>query len=117
DPLDATAAFKAFNPAFESLLGSSGPLTTSEMQAFTDFILQVKYPPNPIRNLDNSLTATQQAGRTFFMNTQTDGPLTCDNCHNLMPGTGFFGTDGFSSFEGETQHFKIPHLRNVYQKV
>ena len=33
---------------------------TREMQAFTDFILQVTYPPNPIRNLDNSLTATSR---------------------------------------------------------
>ena len=31
--------------------------------------------------------------------------------------SGFFGTDGFSSFENETQHFKVPHLRNMYQKV
>src|SRR5262249_7823926 len=30
---------------------------------------------------------------------------------------GQFGTDGFSSFEQETQLFKIPHLRNLYQKV
>jgi len=30
---------------------------------------------------------------------------------------GFFGTDGFSSFETETQDFKIPHLRNAYQKI
>ena len=29
------------------------------MQAFTTFILQVMYPPNPIRNLDNSLTPAQ----------------------------------------------------------
>jgi hypothetical protein len=30
---------------------------------------------------------------------------------------GFFGGDGQSTFEGETQHFKVPHLRNVYQKI
>ena len=30
---------------------------------------------------------------------------------------GFFGTDGRWSFENETQFFKIPHLRNMYQKV
>lgn len=33
------------------------------MEAFTDFNLQATYPPNPIRALDNSLTATQDAGR------------------------------------------------------
>jgi hypothetical protein len=30
---------------------------------------------------------------------------------------GFFGTDGRLSFENETQTFKVPHLRNAYQKV
>jgi hypothetical protein len=30
---------------------------------------------------------------------------------------GFFGTKGFSTDEGLTQNFKIPHLRNAYEKV
>jgi len=30
---------------------------------------------------------------------------------------GWFGTDGQSSFENEPQIFKIPHLRNMYQKI
>ena len=30
---------------------------------------------------------------------------------------GFFGSAGLSTFDGETQHFKVPHLRNVYQKI
>src|SRR5262249_26337888 len=30
---------------------------------------------------------------------------------------GFFGTDGRISFEGEPQIFKVPHLRNAYQKL
>jgi hypothetical protein len=34
-----------------------------------------------------------------------------------VPRPGFFGTDGRFSFEGEPQIFKIPHLRNLYQKV
>ena len=60
----------------------------------------------------------QQAGRNFFF-----GPLasdvvqTCNGCHRLDPAQGFFGSDGFSSFENETQLFKIAHLRNMYQKV
>ena len=37
------------------------------MQAFTDFILQVTYPPNPVRTLDNSLDpATEQLGRDLY---------------------------------------------------
>ena len=37
-----------------------------EMQAFTDFALQVTLPPNPVRALDNSLTPAQQAGRRLL---------------------------------------------------
>src|SRR4029079_8584694 len=33
-------------------------------------------------------------------------------CHDLP-----LGTDGRSSIEGETQEFKVAHLRNLYQKV
>ncbi len=115
--LDEDAAFKKFNVAFEGLLGRSKLLTDAEMQAFTDFVLQVTYPPNPIRALDNSLTADQQAGRNFYFNSISDSVQTCNGCHKLDAASGFFGSDGFSSFEGETQHMKIPHLRNMYQKV
>jgi hypothetical protein len=88
------------------------------MQAFTNFILQVEYPPNPIRALDNSLTPDQLAGRTKFFGPQaSDVFQPCNGCHALNPAQGFFGTDGFSSFEFETQLLKIPHLRNLYQKV
>ena len=41
----------------------------------------------------------------------------CNGCHVLDPAEGFFGSDGFTTFEAETQMFKIPHLRNMYQKV
>ena len=116
--LDEDLAFKAFNVAFGGLLGRTGPLTASEMQAFTDFILQVTLPPNPIRNLDDSLTTDQAAGRNFFMtSTPSDVFQSCHGCHALDPSLGQFGTDGFSSFEFEPQNMKIPHLRNLYQKV
>jgi YVTN family beta-propeller protein len=116
--LDEQAAFKRFNVAFAGLLGRSGPLTDAEMQAFTDFILQVTYPPNPIRALDNSLTPDEKAGHDFFTNnTASDVFQPCHGCHALDPANGHFGTDGFSSFENETQLFKIPHLRNLYQKI
>ena len=115
---DEDAAFKRFNVAFSGLLGRSGPLTAGEMQAFTTFILQVTYPPNPIRALDNSLTPDQQAGRNkFFSAGNSDVFQNCNGCHKLDPAAGFFGTDGFMSFEFETQNLKIPHLRNLYQKV
>jgi DNA-binding beta-propeller fold protein YncE len=118
DALDEDAGFKRFNVAFAGLLGNDGPLTDAEMQKFTDFILQVTYPPNPIRALNNSLTPDQTAGRTFFFGpASSDVFEPCDGCHKLDPPNGHFGTDGFSSFENETQLFKIPHLRNLYQKI
>jgi len=118
DPLDETQAFLKFNVAFDGLLGRGGPIPDPDMAAFAAFILEVTYPPNPIRALDNSLTADEQAGRTFFMTSSpSDVFQTCDGCHRLDPPNGHFGSDGFSSFEFEPQLLKIPHLRNLYQKV
>jgi len=65
DPLffDATLAFQAFNVAFASLLGrDEGPLTAADMRAFADFVLQIQPGPNPVRSLDNQLTAAQARG-------------------------------------------------------
>jgi DNA-binding beta-propeller fold protein YncE len=130
---DEQTAFKKFNVAFAGLLGRGGPLADDQMQAFTDFILQVTYPPNPIRSLDNTLTPDEQAGRDFYFNHTADGHEipsdtfhNCNGCHVLDPqgnaafdvaAPGFFGSDGSYSFEAESQFFKVPHLRNLYQKV
>jgi YVTN family beta-propeller protein len=120
--LDENAAFNRFLPAFDGLIGRGSPdtpVSSTQMQQFANFILQVVLPPNPVRELDNSLDVDQQAGRDLFMNTsrQSDTIRHCAGCHTLNPASGFFGTQGRMSFEGETQCFKIPHLRNMYQKV
>ena len=114
---DEDADFKRFIVAFDGLLGRGGPISSTDMQRFTDFILQVTHPPNPNRALDNSLTADQQAGHDLYFGRTTDIVENCNGCHALNPSSGFFGTDGFMSIEGEPQEFKIPHLRNAYQKV
>jgi DNA-binding beta-propeller fold protein YncE len=130
---DERAAFAKFNPAFMDLLGRDRPLSQEEMNAFTDFILRVTYPPNPNRPLDNVLTADQEAGRRLFDTLNCGIPsapdfngavLTCSSCHaidpNANPGTaapGLFGSNGRSSFDFVPQLFKAPHLRNLYQKV
>ncbi|MFM1921172.1 MAG: hypothetical protein RLZZ303_2806 [Candidatus Hydrogenedentota bacterium] len=44
-----------FNPAFEGLLGDDELLTPQEMQQFKDFLATIHFPPNPYRNIDNSL--------------------------------------------------------------
>ncbi|HZR81880.1 MAG TPA: hypothetical protein VFD92_12340 [Candidatus Binatia bacterium] len=117
--LDEDAAFKRFNPAFVSLVGRASELSAPEMQAFTDFILTVTYPPNPVRRLDNALKPLQDDGREIYMDNLnvTDSVRSCNGCHKLDPEHGLFGTDGDSSFQNETQLFKIPHLRNAFAKV
>jgi YVTN family beta-propeller protein len=124
-PFDSELSFMNFVVAFEGLLGRASMPTRAEMQRFTDFQLQVQLPPNPIRNLDNSLTPAQAAGAAFYFgNRRSDGiaigednGFNCDGCHVVNAAQGFFGTDGRASFEGITQIVKIPHLRNIYTKI
>jgi len=115
--LDEDADFKRFIVAFDGLLGRGAPISGPDMQRFTDFILQVTYPPNPNRGLNNALVGDQLAGRNLYFGRNTDIIENCNGCHVLNPSAGFFGTDGLMSIEGEPQEFKIPHLRNAYQKV
>jgi YVTN family beta-propeller protein len=134
---DETLSFNNFIVAFEGLLGANaGQVSNAQMQQFTDFQLQVVYPPNPIRNLDNSLNSTQTAGRNFFFGEvglirphRSDGlafddglfsnpdGFTCEGCHDLDAAAGRFGTSRNTSFENEPQVVKVAHLRNMYQKV
>lgn len=114
------ASFKEFNSAFVGLVGRQSPLGDADMQAFTDFAMALKMPPNPIRALDNSLTAAEQAGRnTYFNANNITGLGSCNHCHALDPAAGRFGTAGLMSFEGLriSENFKVPQLRNVYQKL
>jgi DNA-binding beta-propeller fold protein YncE len=129
---DEARAFESFNVAFPGLLGRDTELSAEDMTAFRTFILQATYPPNPIRNLDDSLTPLEQAGASFFFNHAADGSQipsdrfhNCNGCHVLdrngnagqTDHPGFFGTDGRLSFELEPQVFKVPHLRNMYEKI
>ena len=116
-PCDEDLSFNNFIVAFEGLLGRDGLPAPAEMQAFTDFILQVQLPPNPVRNLDNSLNAAAQNGDALFSGPVTDTVATCEGCHRLNPAQGFFGSGGEQSFEGEPQNFKIAHMRNLYAKI
>ena len=114
------ASFKEFNPAFVALVGREAPLADADMQAFTDFAMALKMPPNPVRALDNSLNAQELAGRNiYFNNNGITGLGSCNHCHTLDAAAGRFGTGGLMSFEGFriTENFKVPQLRNLYQKV
>lgn len=117
DPLDEDAAFRAFNVAFPGLVGRKRQLTDQQMRDFSSFALSIAYPPNPVRRLDDSLTDEQLRGRTRYFGGLSDGIGNCNFCHAVDANEGFFGTDGFSTFEAEPQFFKVAHLRNLYQKV
>ncbi|HVV87646.1 MAG TPA: hypothetical protein VHE35_31610 [Kofleriaceae bacterium] len=130
-------AFKAFRVAFPGLLGRDSQIPEEDLQKFTDFILEVMYPPNPIRHLDNSLTARQQLGSDVFFGPKTffdplidgdpdGGPrFACADCHAVDPNAnaghtehpGFFGSNTLSAEVAALQNVKTPHLRNLYQKV
>jgi DNA-binding beta-propeller fold protein YncE len=114
---DVRAGVREFNAAFVGLLGRTAPLGDGDMAALADFVLQIRQPPNPIRNLDGSLTSDQEAGRKFFLTSDpsdVSGP--CVFCHVLDPSRGQYGTDGHSVIVPEGP-MKIPGLRGAYQKV
>jgi hypothetical protein len=128
---DENLSFNNFIVAFQGLLGAANAPTAAQMQTFTNFQLQVVLPPNPVRNLDRSLTASQQRGSDFYFgNRPADGiqlpivgmvlgvnAFNCNGCHEVDPIEGEFGTSKNASYEGIEQIFKIPHLRNMYTKV
>jgi len=131
DVYDTDVAFRNFRVAFPGLVGRDSQIPEEDMQAFSDFILQVYLPPNPIRSLDNVLTASQNAGRGFMVGSRrSDGVpssfdsvvgepagFNCVGCHTLDPANGHFGGNGDASFENESQIIKVAHLRNLYTKI
>ncbi|MCR9093418.1 MAG: hypothetical protein NXI30_04315 [bacterium] len=135
-PCDEDLSFRNFIVAFEGLIGKEGTITPAEMQQFADFILQVQLPPNPVRSLDDTLRTaaapapSEQRGNDVWFScgpgatecapldpNATDTVEDCDGCHTLDPVNGFFGTGGEASFEGAVQHVKVPHIRNMVQKI
>ena len=117
--------FLFFNGAFDSILGGS-LLTDEDMQAYRDFINTIVFQPNPNQNLDRSFptafptkngTGNAANGRNIFLNQiySDAGHLTCNTCHSLPNGTA--GAIIPAAALRESQDFKIPHLRNVYQKL
>ncbi|MCA8959253.1 MAG: hypothetical protein KDC38_02020 [Planctomycetes bacterium] len=100
-----------FNPAFEGLLGDDQQLTPTEMQQFEDFLATIHFPPNPHRNVDNSLptslplTGHHTTGRfapagtplpsgnavtglADYRTDNLDGIFQCVTCHTLPTGAG-----------------------------
>jgi hypothetical protein len=87
------------------------------MQKFSDFIMTVEYPPNPLIALDNALAGDALVGFDLF-NRQVPGELFCAGCHTL-DAQGSMGTSGALFLLGSSlgnQTLKVPQLRNLYEK-
>lgn len=103
-----------FNGAFPGLLGKDSPLTQQEMAEFKAYLATIYFPPNPFRNLDNTLptnlsleghyrpgrfgnggqplpNGNAQAGMELYRSTNRlldAGALACVTCHTLPTGMG-----------------------------
>jgi YVTN family beta-propeller protein len=118
------AKFSDFNPAFMSLLGGPRQLSSDEMEGFESFVRTLAYPPNPLQNLDRTYPdspagASALRGQELFANSRLDAAvLTCNQCHTAVPGFKS-GTNSIiipGLLLGESQDFKVPQLRGMYQK-
>jgi YVTN family beta-propeller protein len=106
--------FTRFNPAFINLMGGPDSLSTTDMQKYNDFIMTVAYPPNPNQRLNRGLSALADSGRVEFESRPHDGGQPCAFCHALPNGTDRIIIPG--TLLQESQDFKVPQLRNMYQK-
>jgi YVTN family beta-propeller protein len=110
-----------FNGAFIGLQGDDTNLTNQEMQEFENFLATLHFPPNPFRNLDNTLptdmpmpghffdgrhgvagtqlpNSNPRNGLVVYRNDPVDNQ-TCVSCHTLPLGNGgdkFFTNPGFA---------------------
>jgi YVTN family beta-propeller protein len=115
------ANFAAFNSNFSQLLGGS-ELSSADMTAFQNFIFTIMFQPNPNLNLDGTLPTSlaggnPQTGFNIFKNQPfAFGLITCNICHIYTNA----GTDQFvipAAILEQPQPFKVPQLRNIYQKL
>ena len=115
--------FLAFNGAFSSLLGGN-MLPNADMIAYRSFINTITTQPNPHQTLQRGLPASLEggspaAGRAFFSSALImPGNLNCITCHSDPAGT---PTDDRNIADAQeiqiSQAMKVPHLRNIYQKL
>ncbi len=121
DAMNFRSSFRTFNATFPGLLGrDEGLIDDADMSKFAAFAERIAYPPNPIRSLDNSLTASEERGRALFhapiMFTPNPIQKTCQGCHTVDPAAGRYGSDGLVR-PSVNDRFKTSHLRNLYQRV
>jgi len=79
------SSFGEFDVAIVGLNGNDRQLEPAVFQDFTNFSLQLTLPPNPVRSLDNGLTADQAAARALFFGcaSMTDEQFRSGTCRAL----------------------------------
>jgi len=144
-----------FNKAFVGLMGTAdiGPIdgepagiSAQRMTEFRRFALDIVFPPNPYRNVDDTVPNASVAipglpnpgnpeiGRQRFLGLTggfTDGASFCVSCHQLPFGAAGGKIGGLEPgdpadaraalFNGDADlsphsDVKIPHMRNMYEK-
>jgi DNA-binding beta-propeller fold protein YncE len=116
--------FTHFNVAFPGLMGNPS-LSTNDMNSYRDFVNTIVFQPNPNQHLDRSYPTNLNggdavAGRNAFLftNYTTSFPgLVCTSCHTAPPGPGSDNLIIPAAALQESQDFKVPQLRNIYQKL
>jgi len=142
----------AFNKAFVGLMGVAdiGPingepagLTADTMELFRQFALDMRYPPNPFRRVDDTVPndpnvmipgnpnpGNPAAGQQLFFTGRTDAGQPCASCHappfgaagGRLGGVDPLDPNTFAAlFNGNADgsphsDLKVPHLRNMYEK-
>jgi YVTN family beta-propeller protein len=111
----------AFNRTFSSLMGGA-ELAGADMAVFRDFVDSLRFQPNPNQNLDRTLPASlagadPHAGRALFLYSEARLGAPCNDCHAANPGPGTKGLVQAGQPLHLPQPFKVPQLRNFYQKL
>lgn len=113
-----------FNPAFVGLLGGERELTSDEMAAFEAFLAHTVFPPNPNRNLDNSLRSrvgdgNPIKGELIYFNKGIDlGFAKCNDCHDAFNGAGTNrSVTPRKLLINPNQSIDVPQIRNMYEKT
>ena len=105
---------RAFNPTYTDLMGDDEQLEEPIMQLLNNFLATVRFPPNPFRNLDNSLPenlplpgqytsgrfampgialppGNAKRGVDLYTKNLLASPFQCASCHTLPTGMGVNG--------------------------
>jgi YVTN family beta-propeller protein len=114
--------FVHFNGAFDSLLGGE-PLSASDMQAYRDFINTIRFQPNPNQNLDRTLPSRFKGADPVAVAMLTSTRITREaaawpEMQHLPSVAQWHGQKLHPAAAlQESQAFKVPQLRSVYQKL